>query len=241
MTAFHMIELQPDQKALIRFAQNQGFNKTRDEDMGYAAHAWLTALFGELAPKPFRLIQNGKGTLHLLGYSTSTRDVLAEAARTFAVPSALAVCELEDKFHAKPMPASWPAGRRLGFEVLLCPVTRRDQMEKDVFLRRCDALGEGQDAPAREEVYRNWLREQMDGAATVEDSRMSSFRLVSLLRRGRGRAGADRPAPRLNHPQALFSGILRVTDGAAFQGLLVRGIGRHRAFGFGMVLLRPAG
>ena len=35
-------------------------------------------------------------------------------------------------------------------------------------------------------------------------------------------------------------GTLTVGDPDAFSRLLARGIGRHRAFGFGMLLLRPA-
>ena len=36
-------------------------------------------------------------------------------------------------------------------------------------------------------------------------------------------------------------GNLIVSDPAAFAQLLTRGIGRHRAYGFGMLLLRPPG
>jgi CRISPR system Cascade subunit CasE len=37
-----------------------------------------------------------------------------------------------------------------------------------------------------------------------------------------------------------FEGELQVADAAAFAALLARGVGRHRAFGFGMLLLRPS-
>jgi CRISPR system Cascade subunit CasE len=39
---------------------------------------------------------------------------------------------------------------------------------------------------------------------------------------------------------ALVTGTLRVGDAEAFRALLARGLGRHRAFGFGMLLLRRA-
>ncbi|MEE8524028.1 MAG: type I-E CRISPR-associated protein Cas6/Cse3/CasE [Thermoanaerobaculia bacterium] len=42
-------------------------------------------------------------------------------------------------------------------------------------------------------------------------------------------------------PDALLTGTLEVTDPDAFATLLARGVGRHRAFGFGMLLLRPPG
>jgi CRISPR system Cascade subunit CasE len=42
-------------------------------------------------------------------------------------------------------------------------------------------------------------------------------------------------------PAVTFEGTLTVTDGEQFEALLARGVGRHRAFGFGMLLLRPPG
>jgi CRISPR system Cascade subunit CasE len=41
-------------------------------------------------------------------------------------------------------------------------------------------------------------------------------------------------------PDAVFKGEIQVTDGEAFARLVTRGVGRHRAFGFGMLLLKPA-
>ena len=41
--------------------------------------------------------------------------------------------------------------------------------------------------------------------------------------------------------EVLDADTLTVTDGAAFTDRLRRGVGRHTAFGFGMLLLRPAG
>jgi CRISPR system Cascade subunit CasE len=40
-------------------------------------------------------------------------------------------------------------------------------------------------------------------------------------------------------PDAVFTGVLQVLDTTAFAALVARGIGRHRAFGYGMVLLKP--
>ena len=41
-------------------------------------------------------------------------------------------------------------------------------------------------------------------------------------------------------PDAVMRGNLTVTDSDSFVALLARGIGRHRAYGYGMLLLRPA-
>jgi CRISPR system Cascade subunit CasE len=84
----------------------------------------------------------------------------------------------------------------------------------------------------REDVYRRWLQQQMkrDGACTVGDVRLVEFRLETMRRRG---------VARLVRPNVVLEGTLSITDPVGFRRLLARGVGRHRAFGFGMLLLRP--
>ena len=48
----------------------------------------------------------------------------------------------------------------------------------------------------------------------------------------------DRTRPTL--PEVIAGSTLIITDPTAFRVALARGIGRHRAFGFGMLLLKPA-
>ncbi|WP_083761830.1 type I-E CRISPR-associated protein Cas6/Cse3/CasE [Alkalilimnicola ehrlichii MLHE-1] len=58
---------------------------------------------------------------------------------------------------------------------------------------------------------------------------------------GRGRPGRTPTGKtRLVRPDALVTGRLTVRDPDTFATLVARGVGRHRAFGFGMLLLRPA-
>jgi CRISPR system Cascade subunit CasE len=126
-----------------------------------------------------------------------------------------------------------------------------------------EAARGGKDAeaalPTREAVYRDWLAARMVGAAGLADVRLVSMRDARLWRKGTPGEGAPRrmygygdaacaakPRPvragraMLGRREAVFEGRLRVTDPAAFASLLARGVGRHRAFGFGMLLLRPA-
>ena len=240
-TGLHMLELRPDPQRLISFAEGQGINRADDEDLGYLAHAWLNALFGELAPKPFRLLAGQRRHPCLLGYSKGSADQLRDHARTFALPSALAVANLDGAPFTRRMPATWSPGRRLGFEVLVCPVTRQDQKEKDVFLRRLEATSDAEPPPSREKAYIQWLADQLLPAARLEHGCLAGFQLIRVLRRSQQKApGAHRNAPRLTRPQALLRGVLQVEDGATFNRCLARGVGRHRAFGYGMLLLRPA-
>jgi len=226
----YMIELPIDPEALIRFAQDQGVNRNRDEDLGYALHTWLKSLLHDMAPKPFRLLQGRRP--RLLGYTAYTGETLLEQAETYATPHAAAVTEIHYLANAKAMPATWRNGRALGFEVLLCPTSRLHGSEKDRYHHTKKQLDADHPPPSREEVYRIWLKEQIHEAAQMESARMERFHFVSHYRRG--------IKVKLERPQALFRGILKLRDSNAFHTLLTRGLGRHRAFGYGMLLLRPS-
>ncbi len=229
-TTVHMLELRLNAPALIRFAQEHDINRNRDEDLGYATHAWLKALLQERSPKPFRLIL-GKYP-KLIGYSPEPGEALLEQAQTFASPLAQGVTQIDDLRHAKPMPQEWRPGRRLGFEVMTCPTSRKDGHEKDIYRHRMERLTEEEQAPSREQVYQDWLAGQFGNAARLESVKLEQFSFVSHYRRGMKK--------KLDRPQALLKGIFNVADSDTFSVLLARGIGRHRAFGYGMLLLRPA-
>ena len=108
----YMVQLRLNPVALMQFTQDQRVNRSADEDLGYSIHAWLVALFGPLAPKPFRLLDSGTAwrkdqSLQWLGYSAHDGATLREQAETFALPLALAVCDAAGLMAAKPMPATW--------------------------------------------------------------------------------------------------------------------------------------
>jgi len=241
--SLYMIQLSVNLEALLRFLTYQGLNTPLDEDLGYGVHAWLKALFRDLAPKPFRLFPatRGRGPAKLLAYAPVDGDSLSEHAFMFAEPSARAVCSLDTDLFSAPMPApeAWRSGRRLGFEVLVCPVARRsrDGTERDFFLHRADSTGP-QAGLRREEVYADWLATHLWPAANLNEVRLTQFRLVRQLRQG-ARSSDVRQRARLVRPQALLKGQLTIADSDGFAGLLARGVGRHRSFGYGMLLLRP--
>lgn len=81
----------------------------------------------------------------------------------------------------------------------------------------------------REAVYRRWLTERLAGAARLDGA--------SLARMERTRIARTKTA---EGPDAVFHGELTVTDGDAFARMLAKGVGRHTAYGYGMLLLRPA-
>ncbi len=230
MNSLHLVRIPVHAPRLLRFAAENGITQ-EDETLGYTLHAWFAALFGTQAPKPFRHFER-RG--EVLAYAHTDAATLLERARAHAHPAAWAALDAEG-MASKPMPETWPAGRRLRVEVLTCPVTRKDGEEKDVYLRALDRLGE--DAPSRGEVYRAWFARQWGQAAHLERVDLMGMAARSrLLRRARNGTNRLRIVER---PQALFVVDAVIQDGEKFGELLARGIGRHRAFGFGMILLGP--
>lgn len=232
-----------DQPSLLRFAARSGI-PLRFVDSGYMIHALLRALFGDTAPAPFVATPARSDRLVLLAYGAADHRELAERAQAAADPLALAVLD-RNSLCSKPMPADWRAGGRWRFEARVCPVARlsgpaagETPREVDTFLQCCWRAGPHTKVD-REGVYREWLAAELNrgGAARLLDARMVRFRRERLFRRDRS-AAASR-FTRCERPNVTMRGTLEVAEPQAFAALLRRGLGRHRAFGFGMLLLRP--
>ena len=239
--SLYMLQATPDLSGLIRWSERTGLFQTRPEDdLGYPLHAVLRAAFDTLAPAPFALMRHAVRPATLLAYSAHPAQALREQAAAFAEPDATAAIGLTTLVD-KQMPDQFAVGRRLGFTVRVRPVVRVDRdgdrsraRERDAFLHAVtgSAPGEG---PSRGEVYCAWLTARLaEGGAQVEHLVLDSFRLTAAIRRDRGRKLRT-----FRGPDASCSGVLHVTDPERFSALLARGVGRHRAFGFGMLLLRP--
>ncbi len=253
-----MLQLPVEGRRLFSFARDQ---RLLDADPGYVVHALLAALFGADAPQPFALPTDWGGLAHgdptilpVLAYARRPLADLQDRARAVALPSVYQAVSWDDA-GCKPMPARFPAGLALGFEVRACPVvrvargsshTRQPGREVDAALAADWAAADGRlpERPGREEVYRAWLSDQMarSGGARTDAVEITGQRRADLFRRGarpKTDAPGKRPSTWLQRPDVVFRGRLEVTDPAAFGTWLARGVGRHRAFGFGMLLLRP--
>lgn len=252
----HLVRTHVDLRALNIFAARQG---KLDDDLGYALHLALRRRFGTYAPQPFRLMDidsTSREHLPLLGYcpdpaALSMPPSLPDPDGDWTVKPALSEV-FPEPFEAKAMPAEWSEDMTLRFEVRLRPVVRLKAgieapsdrsgkrahgfeagSEVDAFLAEAlrdtkrDALAQA--GRTREAVYAEWLATRLDGVAALRDITMISFRRSVAIRGGRRTEG----------PEAVMRGILTIRDGPAFAKLVAQGIGRHRAFGFGMLLLRP--
>lgn len=245
----HLLRLLPDMAALARWVAATGQRALQD-DTGYALHAALRAALGELAPKPFALLER-PGSLQLIGYTRQSVEALdhALAQADISDPGAAAALGLSQPQNTliKPLPAHWRAGDRLSFEARVAPVVRSRQQPGGGY-PEIDAAFHPDFAAAggdREAAHRAWLARELarGGAAQMLVSRALSFRLAPIARRHTQAGGqrASRSTQKGLLPDLCVRGQLQVQDPAAFNALLARGLGRHRSFGFGCLLLAPPG
>ena len=221
------------------FQRWMGCKRLQDPD--HAMHCLLTECFGDLAPKPFRLIvPRGAACGVLYGYGQAEADTLREAAGVYADPLQAKIIP-GHTINSKPMPTEWRTEKQLGFETRIRPIVRRSRntescpgREWDAFQLKAMQYPKNEMPCSREEVYREWLSDQFDrrGGARLESAELRSFQRTRAVRKLRARHSEG--------PDAIMRGVLTITDAAAFTTLLTQGIGRHRAYGYGMLLLRPA-
>jgi CRISPR system Cascade subunit CasE len=242
----HLVKVPLRAEKLVAIARQRGL-PLRNLDDGYLCHCMLRELWQDLAPSPF-VLRSHRRTLDLWGYSTADAATLVDRAQAFGDPSWLSALVDADPVVSKPMPRFKP-GRRVGFLLRACPVVRvgsgtavyRPGAEVDAFLARC--AGKSRDVRVdREAVYREWLLARLNQSektgASAEAVRIASFARERLVRRTQG---TDRRAHGLERPDVRFEGDVVIMDGERFNKWLAHGVGRHRAFGFGALILVPPG
>ena len=271
MTApLRMLQLPIDLNALERYADDRSWTKRerhgRESDAGFdqgrALHHVLDETFGPSCLRPFRLMApHGKTKGSIYAYTTSTEAELRDAAAAAAAPEVSRILAL-DRLATKIMPDNWVNGRRLGFDVRVRAIVRiRTALpnprgkpyaigsELDAYFvealrnhpeHRAKII-DGKSSPSgmatagrtRDAVYRDWLTARVGDAATLDHDKttLAQFQRVRVAREGCHSEG----------PDVVFHGELTIADPAAFAALLAGGIGRHKAYGYGMLLLRHPG
>lgn len=244
----HLVRLPVDLRALAAYAVANGIS---DDDDGYALHHALRARFGAAGPQPFRFFPEHQRGPHLLGYLGDGEGF--EDVAALPVADALLRALFPGPPETQPMPVSWRPGARYGFELRVRPVVRygaRIKAERagaeDIWWARAgevDAYVAARTRPeadqdiSRETAYGGWLAQRLSQAVDLDAVGLRQFRRVKSRRSTHGKRGAHR----VEGPDALMAGTLTVRDPEAFARLLGRGVGRHVAFGFGMLLLSAPG
>jgi CRISPR system Cascade subunit CasE len=248
----HLLYTRPDARLLAAWmARHLGSRERETSDMGDALHGLLRAAFGDSAPQPFRYLEERQ---ELLAYTSLNAEAM-RAQVALADPVAAMTLGLDANAHhagyrLRVFPTTWPVGQVLGFEVRLRPTVRTAKGERDAFLHAVDLASETH--VNRQAVYVKWLREHLSrregvlhepwqGAVELlDDVHLAGYQRRRIVRRTQAEAGEIRRGRVIDGPDCLLRGHLRVVNPAAFARLLARGVGRHRAFGFGMLLLSRA-
>ena len=264
----HLVRLVLDRRELARLARRHRLGRNVDEGyLLHAGLSQLFATSSEPAHVPLHTFavddtldraRRYPEWIFLLAYSDLDQRALVKQMGTAGRPLVQS-CESREVPQLR-------GGTRAAFRVRSCPIVRTRQpatqqvdtgpirqgriREVDAWLTstgaRAGAAGDGthEELPfehsarvwsGREAAYCRWLAGELgrNAAALVEGVRLAAFKRGRVYRRGSesGRV--------LERPNAVMEGVLRVEEAQAFRTLLRRGIGRHRAFGFGMLLLRP--
>ncbi len=253
MKELYLIRAVLEIENLARWSAERGLvqrgNIVKGFDEGRALHHLLDELFGPKTIRPFRLLVSPGGhAANLYGYSKHSHKQLQEMVAIHGLPEHIKVVQ-PARLESKKMPSVWKREQRLGFDLRVRPVRRlkstlengdnsiRKGAELDAFLIEAlrlhpkDKLGMANCARSRELVYLDWLEARFGGGAEIDRvaTRLASFKRTCISRGSSGPEG----------PDVVFHGALAIKDPEHFKELLSRGIGRHRAYGYGMILLRP--
>ena len=242
-----------DQRPLQRWMAD---NHLQDPD--HAIHCLLRESFGQqTAPKPYR-VMNHTGEMQSIfyGYSEHNAEELRETA-LFSQDPVEAKILPPQRLESKLMPSDWKEGQRVSFEVRArmsmntCSSIERatgdmrqlmesgivhPKAEYDLMVwERCIADLHGAKHPTHEEVYSRWMSRaiQRSGAAALENDQIRLVALRSSM------AKRKREEKSFLGTDAVMRGSLIITEPGAFSNLLARGVGRHRSYGYGMMLLGP--
>ena len=261
MTQLHMISMTVDLAAFRATMARQGISG----DEGLALHHFLSETLGRGIVQPFRLMPGRKNapTASLYGYGAQGKDELKATADICALPEMKKILN-PGTLESKVMPTMFKIGKRLGFDVRVRPVrrltsslmaesheVRRDKTkgksvkplaagsEVDAFhLERMRSNPEPDgtitaELPTREQVYQTWLTHRFGDAVELDPKtcRMARYERRTVLRGGKKRIG----------PDVTIHGEFLVKDPQRLADLIAKGIGRHTAYGYGMLLLRPPG
>ena len=248
----HLIHAPLDMRRFNRWAGTRGLIRNGSFDAGYAFHVLLSTMFGKSVLQPFRLFASERrASAALYAYADVDDAELRDTAAAVAPPDCLDVIN-PDRIRSKRMPSHFQQGRRLGFDLRLRPVRRLHRDLADPQLGRSLSKGAEVDAfrlevirrfpsgwadsaaakagVTRQSVYAEWLCERLGNAVAVEQC---SLVAVSRSRALRGKNGGP------EGPDAILHGTFAVASEETFARVLRNGIGRHRAYGYGMLLLRP--
>lgn len=213
-----------DERAYGRWAEKDAYRGT---DAPYRLHCLISEVFGGQAPlRPYRIVESPGRPRTIFAYSRTAPAEIRRLARETG--SALTMRALgTDALRAGPVPRIRP-GQRLVVSVLAASHRRRNgTTEMDAH----SMSGGSPERAARERSYAAWLAEK------IERTGGAQLLSATLMRWERAREMRSRNRPPILITRAEMTGVLEVRSEPEFRALLATGVGRHRAYGYGMLMI----
>lgn len=233
-----LIHIPVDAKAFSIWSSNRDMKVKGVFDADHAAHVLLSALFGKAAFQPFRLHTPEKGDWAFFGHSNTSAEDLRKMAKMVGGPEMLKVLKL-DQMVGRELPEDLSGLKRIGYEIRICPTRRRSgdkNREVDAWISEGEYRFPGQKSAlkdagiTRETVYRKWFAERLAGVAELQSFQMTRYQTRKMVRSGHV----------MEAPDVVAQGTLFIDDAEKFAKILHEGLGRGKAYGFGLLMLRPA-
>jgi CRISPR-associated protein Cas6/Cse3/CasE subtype I-E len=228
----YLVRMELSEKNLYNYYRRTG---RREADEGYLIKGALSGLLTDAhRPTPYSIEPSRGGTVPILGYVKETAEALQLAIDQFADPEAASIL-VPGTLFTKSLPTQWPS--RVGFSIRVSP-HKRGAQHRDYYSAEVSRRPE----ITREEAYIEWLTRRFEGSgAELQEVYLLEAQPIRVCRPHTAKGDAPRQEIMMSLTDAKMAGILHITDQDAFARFLPLGVGRQRAFGFGMLKLHALG
>lgn len=219
----HMARMRINKPNLTEWMKDREF-----EDRDYALHTLLSSTFGNRIIRNFRLLTPTNPSQSILyAYTDHIQEDLRSTAQAVAEPLMMSVIE-HDTIMTKPMPENWRENQLIGFNIRARPHRRKHHLNIEI-----PVYPKPSNPHQRYEAHTAWMAEKLRQSNTV------SPQMIAITSQAETHALRHPTARPVFGTDVIFQGNMTITDPEAFNELLAKGIGRHKAYGYGMVLLAP--
>ena len=224
----HLLRADIDMRNLARWSAAEGHS-----DTDRTLHCLVYHTFGsENVPRAFAATadpEQPKEHAVLWAYTGMDESELTKIARANQNPITAGIMS-PYAFRTKELPSTWQEGTTLEFKVRTTPTYRpqHSKGEADVHLRP-------NAAETRQQSYCNWLADLLQRKAGVEAA-VHTMRMTKYAQR-RVRRQDDQNW--LTLPDITIEGACTIRDPDLWAPALQFGVGRHKAYGYGMLLVKP--
>ena len=206
-------------------------------DPDRTAHCLLTESFGpEDAPRPFVIkAREEYGSPHgtLLAYTRLAAEELRESAERHQRLAHAAVLDPETLKTVR-TPTQWEEGQTLEFEIRTKPTKRSSSRQDGGHGHEQDFFLASPTNSSRAATYCQWLAQTMSRqGALLADPETMTVRQLSLRRTKRQNNSGWHTAP-----DVTITGAATVINPELMEQAIAQGLGRHKGYGYGMLLLK---